>query len=1110
MATQKEILEELLGEARARNAREELEAERASTQRDKADKKRTNEQAKLKNQMAKADGNLTSLPVIGRIVKGISSSISKTANQSLKLQEQALSRGMSLNFEDKLGLGQAIKHNAAVTQQLGGITGKQVGNMQAIQTNFDMFAGGLGSASYETSRLVHATRLSSGQDKQLIKQLASNTRGMGFSNEQTSRLSDTTLGMSQKFGVSTNELVNAVGGLSDQLYDFAALGIGAEIQEAATVLAAGLGPAMANVGPQIIGAFTKGESMVQAQLLGVMNERTELLKVGGDHTKAAINLVTKGGAEAERLINQWTSGGMDRGLALQQLTQIYGKETTMLLAARNELQAQAEARGMSLAAYTKAMQKEAKIKQEWTNSWQNFKDKVVSPLQEVVMSFVNFGLKLINAFGWLIKPLAQLGLGVVSLMMAVVAMRKAFLLYQAASKVGGAVKGAIAAGGGGIKGIGGAISKGLGGLKGFITGKKKAGGGGMPGPAVGGGLPAPGAPAGGAGLGGFLGNLGDGLKKLGTTGAMKGAATIAILAASLAIAAFGFGLFAGVDWSSIAKGTVALLLLTGVAMIIGKLAGQLIPGALAIALLGVSLLPLAFAFNLIKAVGIGTMFAFAGALIVLALAAAGASFIAPFIIAGAFAFGILGIALIPLAVALRIAAPAMDAFMTALIRFKDVPLLKLLGFAFVLPFLAAGMMTLALVAPGMFVLGVAMTLFIGPFMKFVIALSWFKNVPLGKILGFALMMPILAAGFAILGAVAPALFILGIAMTMFIMPFMKLIMALTWLNDVPIGKMFLLLPALMAITYGLLAMTAGGLLMAAFDGLLNLFGADSPIEKIVKMGKAAKHINKMAESLKKLPFLLKSAVREMAKIKLGPFYILAHGLGIVKKALDKLSLLDMLKFKLFGVSQAKTQATPMQPVQRRKNQFHSQAFQATPKDKGERWTPDSPGWGTKSHHQRLRDRTLGRGVFSADPRGNDPMKNMTQSKSSTTENIEGGIRTTKKSQYSIVPEGVSDLMFKSPEERPIVGQDRIGRKEAEIDFMTDKRDSSRDQRSYDMQEDTLVILRQQLGILQHVYDSQQEGNEIGAEGNHERREGNRQGRVRPTERMAGAGVEGDI
>jgi len=989
----------------------------AAKQRGDAAKKQDKEDAKLGNRMAKANRELTSLPVIGKMTKLISGTLTATANKSLKLQEQALSRGSNL--------GKAMEQNSKVTNQLGGFMGKQVGSMAAITTNFEMFSGGLGDASYETSRLVHATRLSSGQQKQLIAGLAKNTRGMGFTNEETSRLADTTLGMSQKYGVSTNELVNAIGGLSSQLMDFAALGIGAGVQEAATVLAAGLGPAMANLGPELIGAFTKGDSMIQSSLLGVSAERAELLKQGGDHTKAAIGLVTKGGANAEKLIKQWTSGGMDRGLALQQLTQIYGKETTQLLAARNELKAQATAQGMTLKQYTKQMQKEAKIKEEWQNTWTNFKDKVVSPLQEVVMGFVSVGMGLMSSIGWLIKPLAQLGLGVVSLMMATVALKKAFMLKEAASKGAGLIKDGIAGAGGGAAGVKGLLGQGFGKLKEYVTGKGGKGapkptgkGGGLPGPQIpkgGGGIP-----AGGGGLGGFLGGLGDGLKKLGSKDAMKGAATIAILAASLAIAAVGFGLFGNVDWPSIGKGTLALGILGAAAYGLGKIDKDIMKGAGAIAVLGLAMIPFAFALSMLADVGLGNIIAAGAALLIFGYAtmALGAMLSGP----GAMIFGVgllgligLGLALLPLTFALSIAAPAMGQFVEALIMFKEVPMMKLLQMT--------GLM---------FALGIALLFF--PITSLILA---------------------------------------AIAMTIFIDPFMKLIAALTWINEVPVAKMYQIGPALLAITYGLLAMTAGGLLMAAFDGLLKLFGADSPIDKVVKMGKAAEHINKMAKSLKKLPKLLRQAVREMAKIKLGPFYLLAHGLWVVKRALDKITMLDMMKFKMFQVQPPKAQPAVPQPKKRRE---------------------DPQMW-------------------SKWPVGQKPKPMGVRNFGQQEKNISQSVKTKQKSEWSMKTEGLQDILMPEPGQAPaVVDQARIDRKKAEIDFLQKKANNMNpDGGSNRILEGVLENTRDQLAILTSIYDRQEEGNEINIEGNDERREGNRRSRGRPSDRVgAGRGVEGGL
>jgi hypothetical protein len=79
---------------------------------------------------------------------------------------------------------------------------------------------------------------------------------------------------------------------------------------------------------------------------------------------------------------------------------------------------------------------------------------------------------------------------------------------------------------------------------------------------------------------------------------LKGAAAILILSGALFIAAKAFQEFAEVEWESIAKGGVALLGLTGVAFLLGKMTGPILKGAIAIGILGAALIPLGYALKL--------------------------------------------------------------------------------------------------------------------------------------------------------------------------------------------------------------------------------------------------------------------------------------------------------------------------------------------------------------------------------------------------------------------------------------------------------------------------------------------------------------------------------
>jgi len=83
--------------------------------------------------------------------------------------------------------------------------------------------------------------------------------------------------------------------------------------------------------------------------------------------------------------------------------------------------------------------------------------------------------------------------------------------------------------------------------------------------------------------------------------------------------------------------------------LLGNIGANVILGAAAMGILALSLIPAAFAFSLLAGVDVGSMIAFSVALPLLALAAAGLGFLAPFIIFGSVALAALGTALIPAA-----------------------------------------------------------------------------------------------------------------------------------------------------------------------------------------------------------------------------------------------------------------------------------------------------------------------------------------------------------------------------------------------------------------------------------------------------------------------------
>ncbi len=152
----------------------------------------------------------------------------------------------------------------------------------------------------------------------------------------------------------------------------------------------------------------------------------------------------------------------------------------------------------------------------------------------------------------------------------------------------------------------------------------------------------------------FLTGLRDGLqafaKSAGKTllGALTLAGVVAILGAGFAVA---MAILGDVDPVKMLAFSVSIGILGAALALMGSIGGNVIMGALALGIVAIALIPAAYAFSLLENVDIGKMIAFSIMLPLLALAAAGLGFIAPFVIAGAAALMVLGLALIPAAMA---------------------------------------------------------------------------------------------------------------------------------------------------------------------------------------------------------------------------------------------------------------------------------------------------------------------------------------------------------------------------------------------------------------------------------------------------------------------------
>lgn len=249
------------------------------------------------------------------------------------------------------------------------------------------------------------------------------------------------------------------------------------------------------------------------------------------------------------------------------------------------------------------------------------------------------------------------------------------------------------------KGIG-SLGKGLGGLlkgKGSVAesvgggqGKVYKGGQFTPGGgrAPKGGTTVGGGQSGAAGQAGKAGQMGDSAGKS-SSGMLKGAAAILILSAALFVFAKALQEFDKLQngWESLALAAAGLTILSIAAKAIGSGSQGMIMGAFAIAILGAALIPFAYAMQLMGEATnqFSSFLILALGLTVLAIAASSIGVVSPMVLLGALAIGILSLALIPLAYAVKIVsegiAMVVDSFtnMFSVINISNIGPLLLLG-----------------------------------------------------------------------------------------------------------------------------------------------------------------------------------------------------------------------------------------------------------------------------------------------------------------------------------------------------------------------------------------------------------------------------------------------
>ena len=368
---------------------------------------------------------------------------------------------------------------------------------------------------------------------------------------------------------------------------------------------------------------------------------------------------------------------------------------------------------------------------------------------------------------------------------------------------------------------------------------------------------------------------------------LKGAAALVVLAGALYIAAKAFQEFSEVEWGGVAKGIIGLTSLVVAAKFLEKGSASMLKGAASIAVLGLALVPAAFAFQMFGDVnwaGVAMAGITLGALAIAALFLGSIASSPPFWI-GIAGIVALGVALIPFGIAATLAGFAMtlvaSAFATMVdaikqLDFEDIGKIALLGVTFaglgaMIPFIllgaaAMGVMTLALIPFSLALmtagLGIGMLVAgmdgLGPALKGITGDDSPLNQLIASFAMLGLAMPVVALGALALSVMSASLVTLGVGATFAAGGMALLTLAM---GDIGLGDLIDKMVALGTVGPGLLAAAAGiaavgASLVAlsvgsAISGIFSFFGgSDDPIEKFIRLGKDAPKLEKAGQALK--------------------------------------------------------------------------------------------------------------------------------------------------------------------------------------------------------------------------------------------------------------------
>lgn len=318
----------------------------------------------------------------------------------------------------------------------------------------------------------------------------------------------------------------------------------------------------------------------------------------------------------------------------------------------------------------------------------------------------------------------------------------------------------------------------------------------------------------------------DAFNKIDMGKLIKASAALLILSGALFVSAKAFQAFSKVSWDGVAKGILGLTALVVASKFLEKGSTSMIKGAAAIAVLGIALLPAALAFQMFSSVNWAGVLAGMVALGVLAVMAIVLGNLIVPIAMGAAAIALLGLSLIPFGVAALFAG--VGAMLIASAFTVMVSALQLLTFEDIakIMLLGATFVGFGVMIPFIILGAAALGIMGGALLAFSFS-AFFASVGIAA----------LAVGFALLSASIATISENGIAVLL------------------SLGMIGLLAPMFFVASAGILMLAGAiGVMSAALLGasIMSIFSSDDPFAMYINLGENADKLDTAAKGLKNI------------------------------------------------------------------------------------------------------------------------------------------------------------------------------------------------------------------------------------------------------------------